>query len=513
MKNDDENKNKKLKDNKTTEESRKLIVKKKEKSQNKFINIIKKKWLLKGVTTLLLIAIIIAIYIGVNIILKKITLPEFDSTENKVYSLSEETKTKLESLDKEVTITLINYSNNETIINFTEKYKALNSKIKIERIDDISSRKDIMEKYSIDTSTSLIVISNEKNETILSEYDLYTYDYSTYETIDTTEEAITNAIVEVTTEDKPKIYFMNNHVMYDVNTYYNTLITSMEEDANEVDTLDILISGSIPNDCDTLVITTLKEDITDFERDKIIEYINRGGKLLLLCGPNITGNELTNFEEILNQYAITIEDGVIFEGDTSNMLYGYPDFIIEGLEINSMTQNLRMNLNVCLADAASIIFDEERLEELGVEYEELAFTSDSAFIRTNLNQNTASRTYLDSEEGSFIVGAIATKRIDENNKSKLIIFSNELFVSDMQVQINGYQTQIINLYNNEDAVLNSIAYLNEREDTITIRKSYDTIQYTATEQQTKIIMAIIFITPLVIIIIGIIVWQCRRRKR
>ena len=71
----------------------------------------------------------------------------------------------------------------------------------------------------------------------------------------------------------------------------------------------------------------------------------------------------------------------------------------------------------------------------------------------------------------------------------------------------------LKLYNNYDVVLNSIAYLNEREDIITIRKDYDTVAYTATELQNNIVMAIIFIIPLVIIIIGIIVWQVRRRKK
>ena len=483
------------------------------KAFRKFINVIKKRWLVKGFTTILLIAIILGIYVGINVLLDNVVLPELDTTENKVYSLSEETKTKVKALEKEVTITLINYTDTDTVTGFAEKYTALNSKVKLEKIDDLSSRKDIMDEYSLDATSQLIIIASGENKTTLSEYDLYTYDYSTYETIDTTEEAITNAIVEVTIEEKPKIYFMSNHVMYDVSTYYNTVIQSMEEDANEVETVDILKAGAVPEDCDTLVLTTLKEDITEFEKDKIIEYINRGGEILLLCGPDLEGKLFANFEEVLNQYGITIEDGVIFEGDSSNMLYGYPDFIIEELQSSSLTENLNMSLSICLADAGSIKFDEEKLEELGVTYEGLAYTSSSSFLRTNLNQTSATRTSQDSEESEYLVGAIATKTIDENSTSKLVIYSNELFATNRPIQLNGYTYYIVDLYNNKDAVLNSIAYLNEREDIITIRKTYDTVTYTATQMQHNVIMAIIFITPLVIIVLGIIVWQRRRRKR
>ena len=194
------------------------------KAFRKFINVIKKRWLVKGFTTILLIAIILGIYVGINVLLDNVVLPELDTTENKVYSLSEETKTKVKALEKEVTITLINYTDTDTVTGFAEKYTALNSKVKLEKIDDLSSRKDIMDEYSLDATSQLIIIASGENKTTLSEYDLYTYDYSTYETIDTTEEAITNAIVEVTIEEKPKIYFMSNHVMYDVSTYYNTVI-------------------------------------------------------------------------------------------------------------------------------------------------------------------------------------------------------------------------------------------------------------------------------------------------
>ena len=487
-------------------EEKQLTVKKK-KERNR------RKLLVSGISTILLIIIIINIYVLANLGLEKVTLPEYDFTENKVYSLSEETESKLKNLENEVNITLINYEENTSVMNFAEKYVILNKNIKIEKINDLASRKDLMDEYSLDSTEQLIIISSGENETTISQYDLYTYDYSTYETIDTTEEAITNAIVDVTTKDKPKIYFMSNHVQYEVGAYFSTIMSLMEEDANEVDTVDILTAGNIPEDCDTLVMTTLSEDITEFEKDKIIEYINRGGEILILNGSDITGKNLPNYQLVLDQYGVTIEKGIVFEGSSSNMLHGYPDFIVEKMQSSSLTENLNMNLSVCLPDAASIKIEKEKLEELNVQYEGIIATSDSAFRRTDLTLSTASRTDSDSKEGELIVGAIVNKEIGDNNNSKLIIFGNELFASDMPIQLSGYTYYIAELYNNSDVVLNSIAYLNEREDTITIRKSYDTVTYTATNFQHNIIMVIIFIIPVIIIIIGIIVWQVRRRKK
>ena len=195
------------------------------------------------------------------------------------------------------------------------------------------------------------------------------------------------------------------------------------------------------------------------------------------------------------------------------MVSGYPDFIIEQTQSNSLTQKLNMTMDICLIDTAKITFKEEKLEELKVEKEALITTTEQAFVRKNLTQTSPTRTAEDGEPEVCTVAAIATKTIEEGKTSKLIIYADELFAMDMQVQINGYPTTTVSLRHNKDLILNSIAYLNEREDTMTIRKNYDTVKYTVTEQQNVIILTIIFVLPVVIIIAGIIIWQMRRRKK
>jgi len=300
--------------------------------------------------------------------------------------------------------------------------------------------------------------------------------------------------------------------MYGVQ-YYSEIMEEIKNDANEVETIDILANGKVPEDCDCLVISTLKEDLTEQERDRVLEYISNGGEILLLCGPNITNVVLTNFQAVLDQYGITVSNGVVFEGSSSNMMAGYPDFILAKTQDTSLTAGLNMSMNLCMVDAAKITFNEDKLSELGVQYEILATTSDKAFVRTDIKQQSATRTSKDGEEEVCNIAAIATKTISEEKKSKLIIYSNELFAMNMPIQLSGYTMYTVSLYNNKDVILNSIAYLNEREDTITIRKNYEVDNYTVTEQQNTIIMIIIFVLPVLIILTGIIIWQVRRRKK
>lgn len=480
----------------------------------KFLEIITNKWLVKGTTTIALVAIVIACYILLNWGVEKVNLEDLDCTEKKLYSLSEETKSKIKDIDKEITIELINMENYSYLIDYAKKYSKVNDKIKVEEIEDLSSRVDLITKYNIEDTDSLIIVKTEEKEKTITMDKLYTYDYETYEQIDTTEEALTNAIVEIMLEEKPKIYILSGNTYYDTEQALQTVITELEDEANEVEYLDILITGSVPQDCKCLVITTLQKDLSELERDKILEYVQNGGKVMILTSQNILQIDTPNFNQILAQYGISIGFGAIFEQDANKMLQNAPEFVITDVNASFM-ENIDMKMKMCFVDAGKINFEsEEKLTELGVEYEAIATTGEKSFIRTNFNSNSYSRTEQDSEEGACIVGALVTKTIDENKKSELIIYSNELCASDLQIPVSSqYNREVIELRNNKDVILNSISHLTERTDTITIRKTSEQERYTVTDQEDAIIKTIIFVLPALIIGIGLVVWQVRRRKK
>lgn len=478
----------------------------------KFWATITNKWLLKGTTTLALVAIVIAGYIGINWVAEQIKVEDLDFTTKKLYSLSDETKNRLKNLEDEITIQLINMEDYSYATEYADKYQKASDKVKIEKIDDIENRVDLQTKYNLSSTGNLIVVKNGEKEKTITTSDLTTYDYSTYEQIDRTEEAITNAIMEVTINEKPHIYMLSGKTYNPPETSLGIIANELESEANEVDLLDILTKGSVPEDCDCLIITTLKQDLADLERDKILEYINKGGKILILTSQGIIDIDTPNFDQILAQYGITLSYGAILEQDSSKMLYNTPNMIVAEANASFMS-SLGMQFKLFLANPGKIQFaDSEKLEELGVTYEAIASTSEKSFVRTKFDINSTSRTNQDSEEGTNIIGAYATKKISDEKTSQLIIYSDETCASTSQMII-GYQSiYAVNLYNNEDVVLNSISHLTEREDTITIRKTDETENYTVTEKEDTIIKTIIFVVPAIIIIIGIGVWIYRRRK-
>ena len=192
------------------------------------------------------------------------------------------------------------------------------------------------------------------------------------------------------------------------------------------------------------------------------------------------------------------------------MLVNRPEFIIPTVISHEITQHLYDGTGVVLPKAGKIILsDTEELEELKVDITPIIQSTETSFYREDFNVSTTSS----DQEGVVTIALEAEKEVGEDTTSKLILFANNLFVTNEIIPVQNYNVYPVQLANNKDIVLNSIAYLTDRGDTIRIRKDTGYVTYTATQQQDNIIRAIIFGVPVLIIIIGVVIWQVRRRKK
>ena len=107
-------KERKQKEGKQKEKKQKEDNKKKNKS-NKFIEI-RKRWLIDGTKTIILVLILITAFIGINIFMQKLELTPIDLSQEKLYTLTEESKEKVKRVEKDVNIYFIGYSDDDTRI-------------------------------------------------------------------------------------------------------------------------------------------------------------------------------------------------------------------------------------------------------------------------------------------------------------------------------------------------------------------------------------------------------------
>ncbi len=516
-------KEKKTKEEKKAEKKakkEKRKEKKEKKETSKFVQAVKRKWLIDGSRTLSLVLLILAAFLGINTGMKVWDLTPIDLSQEKLYTLTDESKERVKDIDKDVHLYFVGYTEDNADLALAKQYKDVNERIVAEAVDS-ESRPDLVEKYGIeDTGSSGIIIECGDRSKVLTATDLVTYDTTTYETISIAEERLTSAIISVTTDDIPKVYFLEGYSDFtlDYNLYY--LNVYLQNEITEVDTLNILSTGNVPEDCDTLVITSPSQDFNNEAKTAIIDYINRGGNILWLNAATAVSTDLPNVNEVLALYGVNpFEVGVIRETDSSRMVANSPDLVIPNLGYSDITEDIYSD-GVILANPTKININEEGLEDLKVVETDLATTSEGAYFRTNFNNSSAAAAE-GEETGSFVVGAELEKTITEANEetgtsavtSTLIIFGENYFISDYPLtQESQYSAIQVSSYN-KDLVLNSLAYLSDREEDITARKSTGTVTYTATEQQDTIVRIIIFSVPAVVILAGLIVWQKRRRKK
>ena len=177
-----------MKENKNEKSLNKI----KEKRANKFIENIKRKWLVDGTKTILLVAIIIALFIAINSIMQKLELTPIDFSQEKLYSLTEESKERVKKIDKDVNIYFVGYEADNTNLDLAKQYKKANERINAEAID-INARPDLTQKYGIQNENQAIIIECAEKSKVLTDSDLITYDTTTYETINIAEEKLTSS--------------------------------------------------------------------------------------------------------------------------------------------------------------------------------------------------------------------------------------------------------------------------------------------------------------------------------
>ena len=263
----------------------------------KFIEIIKNKWLINTSKTFALIAIMVALFIGINYGIQKLDLKTIDLTENKLYSLTDESKEKIKNINKEINIYFFGYENDDSSVELAKQYTRENK--------------------------------------ILTSSDFYTYDYSSYEQIDTTEQTLTSAILNIITDEKPQVYFLTGHS--EAISKLSTFNVFLQNEINDVNTLD-LITSEFPEKCDCLILTTPTSDYSELEKNKIVNYINNGGNIL--CLMDGFSDDFVNLKSILDLYGVSVSTDTVKESDTSKTASGDTRYIIPNMSYHKITEHL-----------------------------------------------------------------------------------------------------------------------------------------------------------------------------
>lgn len=496
-------------------------IKNKVKFSEKISLTLKRKWLVNGTKTFLIVAILVVAYIALNLTIEQLDLPEIDVTENKIYTLSDSSKKAIENIDQEIKIYVYGFEEDSTLIKFLKQYNTANEKITYEILTEESNLQMIKENDLQEGYYVLIMESGDSKKVIDASTDFSSYDYTTYQTIDTTEQTITNSILALTEENKPKAYFVTGHGEYS-SSEVGLLTSYLTNEAFEINTLNIATQNAIPEDCDILAILSPDSDLLDAEATIIKDYINNGGKIYFSMDILSQEVSLPNLQSVLDEFGVSVQNGYILEYDSTYGNSNYPYvFMPQVSSTNEITADIYSDSFMWLAYSAKLNYkSDEELTNLNVTKETLLYTSEEAIFVSDLSSNMATAAET-AETGKADIAALMTKTITKTNEAgeeetveaKLVISATGSFASDYIVSELTSNYPISYIGSNKDFVINTFSYLGEKENTISIRKDLANSTYLPTEKQNAIVMTIITTVPIIIILIGITISAYRKRRK
>ncbi len=427
-----------------------------------------------------------------------------DTTQNRTFSLSEQTEKILKNLTQNITITAF-YSENHYRRKFAEdilnEYAQKSNKIKFIMIDPIS-KPGLASVYKIRSDGTVVFESGEKKESVIS-----------YEN---EEQDFTSAILKLTSTEQKKVYFLSGHGEKDIDEYDETgcseLKKRIEADNYLVEKIVLAQQPAIPDDCKVLVIAGPQNPLLEKEEEAIGDYLDLGGKAIMMVDPPPSAS----MENLLKKWGIETHNDIILDGLGRSML-GDPSVpVCIGYGSHLITAPLARGIMTFFPIARSLAPVKDADKDLSIT--ELVKTSNNSWGETNLDL-IVKKQIIEYNEGQDIKGpltvAIAVTKREKDKKAESDKSPNEkerrviVAFGDSDFVINKYLQQ-----GNPDLFMNSLSWLAEEEELISIgpkspeeiprveRLSGDTIRLVSYSS--------IFTVPLVLIILGAWVWWKRR---
>jgi hypothetical protein len=299
-----------------------------------------RKWSI-GLNVLLIILVVFSVVVMVNYLSRDYFTRFHWSTTSK-HTLSPLTVNLLHSLTNKVRV-VIYYDKSEpfytTVASLLGEYHDRNKRISVENVDyirDAGAAQQIKSQYNLNipSATNLIIFECEGRKKVLDGNALTRYimepvpnekerEFRHKPTAFEGEKMFTEALYAVTTPTLLNAYFLQGHREHppesDNDVGFSKFINVTKQNAIVPKPLSLLGTNGVPMDCNLLVIAGPRDALTDFELEKIGQYLSQGGRLLALFNRDSiskeTGAEITGLDKILAKWGIELGTNVLHDPD------------------------------------------------------------------------------------------------------------------------------------------------------------------------------------------------------
>lgn len=463
-----------------------------------------------------MIVIVVALTVVVNLIASALpqTYTQIDATSQKLYSITEDTEKYLDTLKDDVTLyVMVNKNSKDDNVDRTlQKYASASKHVKVKYVDPNVSP-TFASKYTDSdvTSNSIIVVCGDRSKVIDYNSDIYEYSYDSSYNYSVTgydcEGQVTAAIQYVTSESTTNVYELTGH---DESTLSGDFSEVFQKRFMNVGSLSLLTVDAIPEDCQAIFITAPQSDLSEDDLSKLSQYLGNGGKIYLSIDYS-KWNDLTNFKKLLSDNNIETTESLLAETDRS-YYYQSPFYLLPNVENTEVSSSVAGMTQVFVPYSVGLTYTGE--DDSNVT--SFMTTSDTTIAKAAANiaavQSQADATNIASAQdgdtqGQYSLGIMVTNE----NGGELCVLGSAMMCTDSANQIvSGHNATLFN------GIVNALVTTDDEnsDNAVVIAAKDYTVSNLTVSANAMLVYGILWgiFMPIVLIIIGIIVWA-RRRKR
>jgi ABC-type uncharacterized transport system involved in gliding motility auxiliary subunit len=458
-----------------------------------------------GANTLVSVVALLGILAAVNYLVYRHT-KRWDLTKNQRYSLSDQTKKVVGGLKDEVRITYLQrtaaMASGEDRL---KEYQGLSSKIKVDFVDPLKNPVKAQQFDAKGPWPILVVERGTNREKVTSDG----------------EQDLTNAIIKVTRDVKKTVCFAEGEGERDIDDSedqgFSGLKTALGKSQYETKKVGLLREKQVPETCTVFVVAGPQKDLLPEAIDALRAFVKKGGKLLVMVEPE-TKESFPNLTGLLKEWNLQTAKDIVVDVSGMGQLFGTGPLtpLVMQYPYHEITKNFRV----------ATAFHTARSVQAGtgtvadVTAQNLVETSAQSWAETDLTlKEPVEMNEGKDRAGPISLGAVATIHAPEPSpapspssdeseskpskpEGRVVAFGDSDFASNALLGFQG----------NKDFVLNSVAWLAEDADLISIRpkEPEDQKMFLTLDQQRSVAWLSLVLLPGLFVVLGIASWWRRR---
>jgi ABC-type uncharacterized transport system involved in gliding motility auxiliary subunit len=334
--------------------------------------------------------------------------------------------------------------------------------------------------------------------------------------LDADEEKLTNALVKATRSGKPVVYVLKGHGEREITNSERGGLSQAKEQMEKANYVvkDLVLAREpkVPDDASLVIVAGPRTDFFPQELAALDAYIGRAGKVLFMATP-FQGDWLVKY---LEKYGVMLDDDVVIELNPLGQLFGVGPLvpIINQYEMHPITKDLN---GVMTLFPLTRSLEASKAPPKGATVTPIARTSTQSWGETDKSVFQKGEAKPDEGEKRGPLPVVVVASIPRSGEAKaeggeapktararLVVVGTADFASN----------QFLGAQGNRDFFLNTISWLAEQEDMISIRPK-DTKQnpIILTSAQSHVVLWLpLAVLPAAVVFCGIVVVTRRRRQ-